>query len=57
MPVRMMKFLGVEALIVTNAAGGLNSEYKVGDLMVLRDHIYMPGLCGMNPLVGPNDER
>lgn len=52
-----MKFLGVEALIVTNAAGGLNSEYKVGDLMVLRDHIYMPGLCGMNPLVGPNDER
>ncbi|XP_015273523.1 PREDICTED: purine nucleoside phosphorylase [Gekko japonicus] len=56
-PVRVFSLLGVETLIVTNAAGGLNPEYKVGDIMVIRDHINMPGFAGVNPLVGPNDEK
>lgn len=52
-----MKLLGVETLVVTNAAGGMNPNYKVGDIMVMIDHIGMPTLAGANPLVGPNDER
>ncbi|XP_054851522.1 purine nucleoside phosphorylase [Eublepharis macularius] len=56
-PVRVFSLLGVETLIVTNAAGGLNPDYKVGDIMLIRDHINMPGFAGVNPLVGPNDER
>ena len=57
MPVRVMKLCGIENLIVTNAAGGLNSKFKAGDLMVLKDHINMPGFTGMHPLRGPNDTR
>lgn len=53
-PVRVMKALGVEAMIVTNAAGGLNRNYKVGDLMILNDHI---NFTSNNPLMGENDER
>lgn len=43
--------------MLTNAAGGLNHDYKVGDVMIIKDHINMPGFAGNNPLVGPNDER
>ena len=50
-PVRLMKLLGVEALIITNASGGLLDGMKPGDFMVLRDQINM---TGSNPLVGPN---
>ncbi|XP_066250909.1 purine nucleoside phosphorylase isoform X1 [Euwallacea similis] len=57
MPIRVMKLLGVTHLFVTNAAGGLNSKYKVGDLMFVRDHINIMGFAGNNPLQGPNDER
>ncbi len=57
MPVRVMKLIGIETLIVTNAAGGLNPHYKVGDMMVLKDHINLPGFTGMHPLRGPNDNR
>ncbi|RPA87168.1 purine nucleoside phosphorylase I, inosine and guanosine-specific [Ascobolus immersus RN42] len=53
-PVRVFKLLGVETVIVTNAAGGLNKEYKVGDICVLNDHINMPGFSGAHPLRGPN---
>jgi purine-nucleoside phosphorylase len=49
--------LGVETLIVTNAAGGLNPKFNVGDIMLIRDHINMPGLAGINPLRGHNDDR
>uniref|UniRef100_UPI00358EC605 purine nucleoside phosphorylase n=1 Tax=Myxine glutinosa TaxID=7769 RepID=UPI00358EC605 len=56
-PVRVMKLLGVHTLLLTNAAGGLNPEYNVGDIMLMKDHIFLPGLAAHGPLVGPNDER
>ncbi|MEM6281978.1 MAG: purine-nucleoside phosphorylase, partial [Chloroflexota bacterium] len=54
-PVRVMHFLGVKTLILTNAAGGMNTDFSVGDIMVINDHIYFIGMAGMSPLVGPND--
>ncbi len=54
---RVFFLLGVETLIVTNAAGGLNSSYEVGDIMLIKDHINMPGFAGQNPLCGHNDDR
>lgn len=57
MPVRVMKLVGVTHLLATNAAGGLNPTYKVGDIMLVKDHINLMGFAGNNPLQGPNDER
>ena len=56
-PVRVMHRLGAHTLIVSNAAGGVNAAYQPGDFMLIRDHINIPGMAGLNPLVGPNDER
>ncbi len=55
-PIRVMKELGIDTVILTNAAGGINPAYEVGDLMLLEDHINMPGMVGANPLMGPNDD-
>ncbi len=54
LPVRVMQRLGINTLILTNAAGGLNPTFAAGDLMVLSDHINFLGMAGVNPLSGPN---
>ncbi len=54
-PVRVMRRLGADVLIVTNAAGGLNETYLTGDLMVLTDHLNIMGMAGQSPLVGPDE--
>lgn len=56
-PIRVFFLLGVQTLIVTNAAGGLNGSFKVADIMLIKDHINMPGFAGQNPLCGHNDNR
>ena len=56
-PVRVLRELGAELLIATNAAGSLNPDFPPGDLMLITDHLNLLGLGGANPLRGPNDER
>ncbi|MGD1994130.1 MAG: purine-nucleoside phosphorylase [Anaerolineae bacterium] len=55
--VRVMQSLEVETLIVTNAAGGINLGFTPGDVMIIRDHINLIGMAGLNPLRGPNLDR
>lgn len=57
LPVRVLQLLGARSLIVSNAAGGVNPAYLPGHFMLLRDHIFFPGMAGFSPLVGPHDER
>jgi purine-nucleoside phosphorylase len=54
LPVRVMQRLGIETLIVTNAAGAVHPDFVPGDLMLITDHINLPGMAGLNPLYGPN---
>ncbi|HUH97815.1 MAG TPA: purine-nucleoside phosphorylase [Anaerolineales bacterium] len=54
LPVRVMKRLGVEILIVTNAAGGVNPAFEPGDVMLITDNLNLIGMTGQNPLIGPN---
>jgi len=56
-PIRVLGALGINILITTNAAGGLNPDYNVGDVMVIEDHISLPNLAGIHPLIGPNLEE
>lgn len=56
-PIRVMHFLGIKTLILTNAAGGLNKSFKAGDVMILNDHINLVGFVGLSPLTGPNDDE
>jgi purine-nucleoside phosphorylase len=53
-PVRVLQRLGVEILVVTNAAGAINPDYSPGDLMLITDNLNLIGMMGFNPLVGPN---
>ncbi len=55
-PIRVMHELGVHTLIVTNAAGGINTSFKAGDLMLIVDHLGLAAMTGLNPLMGPNEE-
>jgi purine-nucleoside phosphorylase len=54
LPVRVMQRLGIEILIVTNAAGGVNPAFAPGDVMLITDNLNLIGMTGQNPLVGPN---
>jgi purine-nucleoside phosphorylase len=54
LPVRVMQRLGIEILVVTNAAGGVNPDFHPGDVMLITDHLNFLGMMGSNPLMGPN---
>ncbi|MDQ2720889.1 MAG: purine-nucleoside phosphorylase [Bacteroidota bacterium] len=53
-PIRVLKFLGIQTLLISNAAGGINTSFKVGDLMIIKDHI---SLLTSNPLLGKNEDE
>jgi purine-nucleoside phosphorylase len=54
LPIRVMQRMGLETIILTNAAGAINPDYIPGDVMILTDHIALIGMAGLNPLRGPN---
>lgn len=54
LPVRVMQRLGLEIMIVTNAAGGVNPDFAPGDIMLITDNLNLMGMSGLNPLMGPN---
>jgi purine-nucleoside phosphorylase len=56
LPVRVARLMGADTVIITNAAGGINRDFKVGDIMLISDHINLVGMAGHHPLIGPNLE-
>lgn len=54
LPVRVMQRIGIEILVVTNAAGAINPEFVPGDVMLITDHLGLANMSGLNPLIGPN---
>lgn len=56
-PIRVMKMMGIKYIILSNAAGALNTKFRVGDIVMAKDHINIMGFAGNNPLQGPNEER
>jgi purine-nucleoside phosphorylase len=56
-PIRVMHFLGIKTIVLTNAAGGVNPDFRPADVMLINDHINFVGMGGNNPLMGPNDDR
>jgi purine-nucleoside phosphorylase len=54
LPIRVMQRLGIEILILTNAAGAIRPNYEPGDVMLITDHLNLAGMAGLNPLIGPN---
>lgn len=54
LPVRVMQALGIEIIVITNAAGAVNPDFEPGDLMLINDHLNFIGMAGQNPLRGPN---
>jgi purine-nucleoside phosphorylase len=57
LPVRVMQLLGIEILVVTNAAGAVNPAFEPGDVMLISDHLNLIGMAGLSPLRGPNLEQ
>lgn len=57
LPIRVLRCLNTKVCLITNAAGGLNETFEVGDLVCVTDHLAIPQLAGKNPLVGPNDDE
>ena len=57
LPIRVMQRLGIEILVVTNAAGAINPDFMPGDLMLMTDNLNLIGMMGFNPLIGPNQDE
>jgi purine-nucleoside phosphorylase len=57
LPIRVMQVLGIETLIVTNAAGAVNPNFEPGDVMLITDHLNLIGMAGLSPLRGPNQDE
>jgi purine-nucleoside phosphorylase len=57
LPVRVARLMGADTMIITNAAGGINRDFQVADLMLITDHINLVGMAGHHPLIGPNLEE
>eukprot|EP00128_Syssomonas_multiformis_P014647 Colp12_sorted_trinity150504_noHs@12121 len=55
--IRVFKLLSCKSVIITNAAGGLDPSFHVGDVMIITDHLNVHGMAGLNPLVGLNDDK
>jgi purine-nucleoside phosphorylase len=55
--IRVLHLLGIKGMVITNAAGGINPDLNVGDIMIINDHINLMSFVGINPLCGPNEDR